>query len=259
MLYAIPKGLGLFEEFGIDVTYQPTSGSATAVQLVQAGEADLGQGSPASVMSAIDKGVNIKIVYNIVPEYGSGLAVLPDSDIQSPEDLAGKTVGVASLSSARLPEAKAMAEEAGVGDDVEFVAVGVGAQAASALDSKKVDGLYLWDAAYQAIQLGGTELRVIKDVFADSSRLLDFVQYASADAIENKAEALQKLARPAPSPSGGRKSTPARLWTCSMTSSPTPVPTSRAGNGILRFFSSHSTNSTPKGLPSRATGIRLKR
>ena len=45
-----------------------------------------------------------------------------------PEDLAGKTVGVASLSSARLPEAKAMAEEAGVGDDVEFVAVGVGAQ-----------------------------------------------------------------------------------------------------------------------------------
>jgi NitT/TauT family transport system substrate-binding protein len=197
VLYAIPKGLGLFDNYGIDVTYQPTSGSGTAVQLVQAGEADLGQGNPAGVMAAIDKGVDIKVVYNIIPEYGSGLAVLPSSGIDSPEDLAGKTVGVASLSSARLPEAQAMADEAGVGDDVEFVAVGVGAQAASALESKKVDGLYLWDAAYQAIELGGTDLKLIKDVFDHSSMLLDFVQYASADAIEKKAGSIEKLGKAA--------------------------------------------------------------
>jgi NitT/TauT family transport system substrate-binding protein len=197
VLYAIPKGLGLFEKYDVDVTYQPTSGSGTAVQLVQAGKADLGQGNPAGVMAAIDKGVDIKIVYNIIPEYGSGLAVLPDSGITSPKDLAGKTVGVASLASARLPEAQAMADEAGVGDDVDFVAVGVGAQAASALSSKKVDGLYLWDAAYEAIELGGTDVTVIKDVFADSTELLDFVQYASADAIKNKSGAIEKMGKAA--------------------------------------------------------------
>ena len=195
VMYAIPKGLGLFEDYGIDVDYQPTAGSAVAIQLVQAGEADLGQGNPSSVMAAINKDVDITITYNIIPEYGSGLAVLPDSAIESPDDLAGTTIGVASLSSSRLPEAQAMAAEAGLSDDVEFVAVGVGAQAASALSSGKVDGLYLWDAAYQSIQLGGTDLRVIRDVFPEADQLLDFVQYASGDAIENKSDALEKLGR----------------------------------------------------------------
>lgn len=195
ILYAIPKGLGLFDEYGIDVSYQPTAGSGVAVQLVQAGEADLGQGNPSAVMAAINKGVDIKIMYNLIPEYGSGLAVLPDSDIESPADLGGATVGVSSLSSSRLPEAQAMADEAGVGDDVEFVAVGVGAQAASALKSGKVDGLYLWNAAYKTMELTGTDLRVIDDVFEDSSKLLDFVEYASGDAIENKADAIEKLGK----------------------------------------------------------------
>ncbi|MDQ6524355.1 ABC transporter substrate-binding protein [Nocardioides sp. LHD-245] len=195
ILYAVPKQLGLFDDYGIDVSYMPTSGSSVAVQLVQAGKADLGQGNPSSVMAAINKGVDIKIVYNLIPEYGSGLAVLEDSAIQSPEDLAGKTVGVASLSSSRLPEAKAMAEEAGVGDDVEFVAVGIGAQAANALSSGKVDGLYLWDAAYQAIELSGTDLRVMDDVFSEAGMLLDFVEYASTDAIKEKSDALEKLGR----------------------------------------------------------------
>ncbi|MGH3359179.1 MAG: ABC transporter substrate-binding protein [Nocardioidaceae bacterium] len=194
VLYAIPKGLGLFDEYGIDVSYQPTAGSSVAVQLVQAGEADLGQGNPSAVLAAVNKGVDVKVTYNLIPEYGSGLAVLPDSDIESPEDLGGATVGVSSLSSSRLPEAKAMAEEAGA-SDVEYVAVGVGAQAASALTSGKVDGLYLWNAAYKAVELSGTDLRVIHDVFSDSSQLLDFVQYASGDAIENKADAIEKLGK----------------------------------------------------------------
>jgi ABC-type nitrate/sulfonate/bicarbonate transport system substrate-binding protein len=197
VLYAIPKGLGLFEELGIDVTYQPTAGSSVSVQLVNAGEADLGHGNPASVMAAVNQGVDVKIVYNIIPDYGSGLAVLPDSEITAPEDLAGATVGVSSLSSSRLPEAKAMAEEAGVGGEVEFVAVGVGAQATSALASKKVDGLYLWNAAYESIKASGQNLRVIDDVFDDADNLLDFVQFASGDAIENKAESIEKLGKAA--------------------------------------------------------------
>ncbi|MFD1860094.1 ABC transporter substrate-binding protein [Aeromicrobium camelliae] len=197
VMYAIPKGLGLFEKYGIDVQFQPTAGSGVAIQLVQAGEADLGQGNPSSVMAAVDKGVDIKVVYNIIPTYGSGLAVLPDSPITSPKDLADTTIGVASLSSSRLPEAQAMVAEAGLTDSVEFVAVGVGAQAASALTSGKVDGLYLWDAAYKSIELSGTPLRVIRDVFTESAQLLDFVQYASADAIENKADAIEKLGKAA--------------------------------------------------------------
>jgi NitT/TauT family transport system substrate-binding protein len=199
VLYAIPKGLGLFEEYGIDVQYETTAGSSVAAQLVQAGKADLGHGNPGTVFAAINNGAEFKVVYNIIPTYGSGLAVLPDSAIEAPADLEGATIGVASLSSSRLPEARQMAEEAGLDPDadVEFVAVGTGAQAASALESGKVDGLYLWDAAYLAIQLGGTDLRVIKDVFEDSENLLDYVQYASDEAIEEKSDALEKLGKAA--------------------------------------------------------------
>jgi NitT/TauT family transport system substrate-binding protein len=199
VLYAIPKQLGLFGEANIDVEYQPTAGSGVAVQLVQAGQADLGQGNPSAVFSAIDKGAAIKVVYNIIPRYGSGLAVTESSDISSPDDLNGKTIGVASLASSRLLDAKQMVKAAGLDPekDVQYVAVGVGAQAASALTSGNVDGLYLWDAAYESMKLSGTELRVIKDVFPNSDKVLDFVEFASEDAIESKGEALEKLGRAA--------------------------------------------------------------
>jgi|GEM_PF-4064154 len=195
VMFAIPKHLGLFDKYGIDVDYQPTAGSGVAIQLVQSGEADLGQGNPSAVFAAINKGVDISVIYNMIPEYGSGLAVLDDSKITSPKDLKGATIGVASMSSSRLPEAKAMVKEAGLDGDVEYVAVGVGAQAASALKSGKVDGLYLWDAAYKSIELTGTDLRIIKDVFGDSSKLLDIVEYANKDAIEDKGEALGDLGK----------------------------------------------------------------
>lgn len=199
VMYAVPKALGLFDELGIDVTYEPTQGSGVAVQLVQAGQADLGQGNPSAVMAAIAEGATIKMVYNIIPTYGSGLAVLPDSPITSPTQLRGKTIGVSSLSSSRLLDAKEMVKSAGLDPerDVSFAAVGTGAQAAAALTSGQVDGLYLWDAAYKSIELSGTQLRVIKDVFPNSDRLLDYVQYASEDAITKKRDAIGKLGKAA--------------------------------------------------------------
>lgn len=199
VMYAIPKQLGLFDEFGLDVEYQPTGGSGVAIQLVEAGQADLGQGNPSALMAAIAEGVDVRGVYNIIPEYGSRLAVLPDSDIASPADLEGATIGVSSLSSSRLMDAQTMVREAGFDPDadVTFVAVGTGAQATSALTGGDVDGLYLWDAAYHSIELAGTELRMIDEVFPGAENILDFIQYASADAIENKGEALGLLGRAA--------------------------------------------------------------
>lgn len=197
IMYAIPKGLGLFDEMGLDVTYEPTQGSSVAVQLVEAGQADVGQGNPSAVMAAIAEGADIKIVYNIIPYYGSGLAVLPDSAIESPDQLSGKTIGVASLASSRLLDAKEMVKAAGLDPerDVQFVAVGVGAQATSALTSGQVDGLYLWEGAYQSMMLGGTDLNIIRDVFPDAEKILDYVQYANQDTIDNKGDALAKLGK----------------------------------------------------------------
>lgn len=197
LLYAVPKQLGLFDEFCLDVAYQPTGGSSVALQLVEAGEADLGQGNPSALMAAIEKGVNVRGVFNIIPEYGSGLAVLKDSPIASPKDLKGKTIGVSSLSSARLMDAQSMVRAAGLQPevDVTFVAVGTGAQASTALAQGSVDGLYLWDSAYHSIQSAGTELRIIRDVFPGADQQLDFIEYASDTAIAEKGEAIGLLGR----------------------------------------------------------------
>lgn len=197
LLYAVPKQLGLFDEHCIDVTYQPTGGSSVALQLVEAGQADLGQGNPSAVMAGINQGVGVRGVFNIIPEYGAGLAVLPDSPIESPTDLRGKTIGVSSLSSARLMDAQAMVREAGLdpNSDVTFIAVGTGAQATTALNQGQVDGLYLWDGAYHSIGLAGTDLRIIKDVFPGAEQQLDYIQYASDQAIEQKGEAIGLLGR----------------------------------------------------------------
>ena len=55
------------------------------------GEVDIGYGGITPVLSAVEKGVPIKVVAGTQIE-GSGIAVSPESDIDSPEDLAGKSI-----------------------------------------------------------------------------------------------------------------------------------------------------------------------
>lgn len=195
--YAVPLQLGYFAEEGLEVELQTSAGSAAAVQLVTAGQAEFGMGNSASIMNAVSQGAPIIMVYNVIPAYGSGLAVLPDSSIQSPRDLKGKTIGVPSLGSSRYPEARAMVIEADLEPDVDvqFVAVGAGAQAATALTSGQVDGLYLWDAAYAAIEGSGVKLRIIRDVFEGAENLLDYMLYAHTDLLGNEPEVVAGLGR----------------------------------------------------------------
>lgn len=197
-LYAVPKQLGFFKEEGLDVRFEPTSGSGAAVQLVVGGRADMGQSNSTTVFNAIQKGADIRLVYNITPRYASGLAVLENSPIKKPADLAGKLVGVVSLSTGRLPEAQAMVAAAGLRqDDVKYVAVGTGAQAATALSSNQVQALYLWDNAYAAIEAQGVDLRVIRDVFPGVKGMLDSLQFSSEAFLKKDPDAVGGFGRAA--------------------------------------------------------------
>ncbi|QDG94703.1 ABC transporter substrate-binding protein (plasmid) [Rhizobium sp. NIBRBAC000502774] len=197
-LYAVPKQLGYFRDEGLDVKFEPTSGSGAAVQLVVGGRADMGQSNSTTVFNAIQKGADIRLVYNITPRYASGLAVLENSPIKTPADLAGKLVGVVSLATGRLPEAQAMVAAAGLKpEDVKYVAVGTGAQAATALSSGQVQALYLWDNAYAAIEAQGVDLRVIRDVFPGVEGMLDSLQFSSEAFLKKDPEAVAGFGRAA--------------------------------------------------------------
>lgn len=195
--YAVPLQLGYFKQEGLDVTLEPTSGSTVAIQLVASGKADIGMSGPSTTFDAIGKGAKIISVFNLTPRYGTGLAVPEDSQIRKPADLRGQTLGVASLSSGRVPEAETMLANAGlqVGQNVEMVAVGTGAQAAAALQSHQVAGLYLWDNAYFVMQAQGIHLRIIRDVFPQANGLLDYVMFVRTDLVEKQPQVVEKLGR----------------------------------------------------------------
>jgi NitT/TauT family transport system substrate-binding protein len=154
----VPDVAGYWEEECIITEMQFFQGSTVMVQAAEAGQIDLGVGSLNSTIAAVGAGANVKVFFNQLHRNNVIPHVLEDSDIQEPEDLIGRTVGVASLESGSLPYIRAYIHFAG-GDpetDVEFVPVGTGAPAAEALTTGRVDVLGLWDDPHAVIreQLG---------------------------------------------------------------------------------------------------------
>jgi NitT/TauT family transport system substrate-binding protein len=197
LYYAVPKQLGYFEEEGLDVVAVNAESSIVGLQLLGSGKVDTGQGTPSGIMSGALRGIPAKMVYNLIPAYGSGLAVLDGSPLKTIKDLQkGMKIGVYSLSDGRVAEVKSMIKFAGFKEDeISILAVGGGNQAAAALTSGDVDGLFLWEMAYNTIDQAGIKLRVIRDVFPNNSKMLDYVVYFSNKMIEEKPEVVAGYGR----------------------------------------------------------------
>jgi NitT/TauT family transport system substrate-binding protein len=101
LLYAVKTGL--FEKAGLDVQILrgPTSGAAVAAAVL-GGTYDIGKSSISTIFDAHMKGLPFTIVapaaiYDAREPFG-GLIVAKSSPIQTGKDLAGKVIGLASLS-----------------------------------------------------------------------------------------------------------------------------------------------------------------
>src|SRR5699024_257754 len=53
---------GIFEEHGFDVNYEVSTAGAAMLPAVSAGQMDFGVGNPLSVVTAVDQGLDMKIV-----------------------------------------------------------------------------------------------------------------------------------------------------------------------------------------------------
>ncbi|MDT9593593.1 ABC transporter substrate-binding protein [Nocardioides zeae] len=195
-VYAVAQEMGYFEEEGITVDTANADGSVAAVQAVGTGQADITAADTGSILSAVDKNVGVVTVGGLVQNWPWQFATLPGSDIQSPEDLDGKKVGVISLASGSAPYARAFIRDAGLEpeQDVQLLPVGVGAQAASALSSGDVDALALYGQAYSVIESSGTELAYLEnpDIF-QGIRSLSFA--VTQDAVEENQENVEGFLR----------------------------------------------------------------
>ncbi|TAH72735.1 MAG: hypothetical protein EWM47_03515 [Anaerolineaceae bacterium] len=86
---------GYYEEVGLDVTMGEGTGSGTTAKLVGTGSDDIGLVDSASVGSSIAAGIEIKIVAPIYAVNGFGVITLEENGINTPKDLEGKKVGIA--------------------------------------------------------------------------------------------------------------------------------------------------------------------
>lgn len=187
--------LGYWEEAGLDVEFANISGSGAATQLVFSGSAQFTLVSPEGYMAARQSDPSGIAIYNHTRDAIYTIAVVDDSPVQDLSDLRGKTVGVLSLSSGAYPVARAMLASVGLDpdNDVEWVAVGMGPQAAAALGSDQVDALALWDFAYAQLEGLGYQFRHFST--EETYSLLALMVVANEDFVRDHPSAAAKFAQ----------------------------------------------------------------
>lgn len=121
---------GIFEEHGFDVNYEISSAGAAMLPAVSAGQLDFGVGNPLSVTTAVDQGLDMRIVagYSNSLEEGNdvaGVVTRADSGIETWADLEGKTTAVNALNTLGDLTVTYLAEEDGANPDaVNFSEMG---------------------------------------------------------------------------------------------------------------------------------------
>ena len=158
---SLPQALGYWKQEGLDVEVASVEGSAAGLQQLGSGNLHIVSLGPEEIVIGREKGVKIKGFYVQARTTIYRIVVPADSPIKTVADLKGKTIGVPALASGSVPFAKALVASVGVDPekDVKFLAVGVGAPGALALQQKAVDALGLWDTLQASLENRGIQLR----------------------------------------------------------------------------------------------------
>jgi len=120
----VAQDRGYFAEAGLDVEIFTPADPTTVLQTVGAGRDSFGITYQADVLQARSQGVPIVSIAALVQHPLNCLMVLEDSPIQTPADLAGKTVGIAGVpSDEAFLDTMLRADGASI-DDVDVVTVG---------------------------------------------------------------------------------------------------------------------------------------
>jgi len=165
--WVVAQSLGFFAEEGLDVNIQGSrGGTAQIVQMAAAGQVDLAAMGPEAVVVPAGQGHDpgLKFFYEFARHPIAEVAVPPDSAIKDWKDMKGHKIGVSTLNSSTQQFGEAALQDAGVDpkNDVSFLAIGTGGQAAKALQDKTVDVMLQSDTEMATIEgVYGTKLRHI--------------------------------------------------------------------------------------------------
>ena len=193
--FAVPEKLGFFKDERLDVTWTTSDGSSAGILAVASGGGDVTSASAVSSLPAIAKGLKVKTFAGLVVNWPYFIAVPPDSKIRSVNDLVGRKVGIISLASASYTFAQTSIKLAGLDPlSVQYIPVGDGPTASTALQSGQVDALALYTGSYQAMESVGVKLRYLANApYFDN--LFSTSWLAKASDLESKPELFARFVR----------------------------------------------------------------
>jgi NitT/TauT family transport system substrate-binding protein len=91
--FLIAQDKGFYEQAGLNIEIGPGKGSGSTAQLVASKATQFGFADGFVVGNSVSKGMSIKMVAGIFRRNPTAVVVLDESDIKTPKDLEGKTVG----------------------------------------------------------------------------------------------------------------------------------------------------------------------
>ena len=197
--FLVAKEVGYFKDEGLEVEFVPAAGGNQALLQVAAGNGDIGCISPGNVIAGIQPSVGMQVIsfYNVYYKNIWSVSVLPDSPIKSLAELRGKKIGVASMGSSAVLYGKAYLAKAGVEigkDGTNYLAIGVGAQGATAIRGGQVDAAVYWDAMLAKLEVAGLKLRQLP-VDPVVASLPDVTLTSTTDTVAKKPKELAAFGR----------------------------------------------------------------
>jgi NitT/TauT family transport system substrate-binding protein len=137
----VAREAGYFEEEGVSVKTQETEGSGFVTQQVIAGNADYGWAAGDSVIVAASKEPDIRAVACNQEQNIFRIVTLADnSEVQSVEDLDGKTLGFTEKGGGEEPLVNSTVADAGLEGKVQLLPIGAaGPQSRRAIEQGQVD------------------------------------------------------------------------------------------------------------------------
>lgn len=197
--------LGCYEQAGVDVEIQDLGSGSKALQAMIGGSTDVTSGYYDHTVQMAAKNQDVTAFVNMLRYPALVLVVAPDAagEINSIEDLKGKTVGVTAPGASTDFFLKHLLTKAGLPADAAAVqAIGADATAVAAMEQGQVDAAVMLDPAIGQLEARAGELKILSDTRTvagveeayGTDTYPAAVLYATQDYIDANSETVGKLA-----------------------------------------------------------------
>ncbi len=182
---------GFYQKAGVELDVLTFNGASKMHEAMIAGALDIALGSGTTLINIIKGEQTVCVAQTLGPPAELAFLVAYDSPIRTPDDLKGKTIGVATVGSVTEWMAFELSKLRGWGPHgVRTVGLGGGTNSIAALRTHTVDAVI--DVAALAFTL--EPQKVIRTLLQCSSYVKDFVMhatYASTDVVRTRQPALR--------------------------------------------------------------------